>query len=393
MLQNILRTHRLLPMRQVTTPVKRRLTRRTAGEKEESIVFSQNNINVPKINTAMGIKSGDRILTIAASGTHALSKLFADPESILAVDTSAPQLHMAKLQVTGMKLLAREEFCSLIGINRKQIPKTERIKIYEHIRSDLESDTLDFWNKHIDDIADGVLYCGEYSKAFDNELNDILHTVHGESTIKEFLALGDNMEEQRRFQKEIWNTPELHEAFEGRFKKSTILSVNLYENINTTLGKLYLNQLNNMINHIPNNENPSMEEILTGDVTEARMSAYLREGNYEFIKDRLQRIQWIEADVTDYLKEYKSASHFRKLNGVNLSTVPTYYGQIPNKVCNMMKNAVAVCKPGSKLVYYAAFNELSIQFPEELIKEGIITYDGQDCSCGVPIARYASVVQ
>ncbi|CAH1784980.1 unnamed protein product [Owenia fusiformis] len=223
-----------------------------------------------KINRAMGITSGNRILTVAASGTHAISKLIADPEQVVALDISTPQLHMSKLQATGIKLLSRMEFCRLLGINRKSISSTERIKIYQHIRSSLEYDTMTFWDRSMMDIADGVLYCGELVKAWYDPICALIPTIHDEATVQYFLKLGDNMEEQRRFYDQIWNTAKWRQCYESMMKKGEFYSrvSESFEDVGVKHETMFPNLFDRVVRHIPNNANEFLKPLLTGDMTE-----------------------------------------------------------------------------------------------------------------------------
>ncbi|CAH1782034.1 unnamed protein product [Owenia fusiformis] len=364
------------------------------GYEAGKILFSQNYIDMCKINTIMDIKPGDKILTVAASGTHALSKLLADPEEVVAVDISRPQLHMSKLQATAIKLLSREEFCKFIGINRKSTPSKERIKMYRYVRSALETDTRTFWDRAIDDIGNGVIYCGEHNKAWCEPLLDILPNIHDEATIQKFLALGNDMDEQIHFYDEIWNTPMWRLKYEEMSRNNSSFSKmnETFEDVGINHEKMSLNLFDRWIRHVPNNKNEFLEVLLTGESTGAcRLNSYLRDSNYEFIKERLPRVKWVERDMIEYLKEFASKRNFVKFDGVNLSTVPVYNGRIPDIVCDMMSNAVAICNRGAKLVYYTPFIELRIQFPKKMIENGELTYDGQDLSCGILTPRVATV--
>ncbi|CAH1800901.1 unnamed protein product, partial [Owenia fusiformis] len=350
-------------------------------------------VDMEKVNALMGIKTGDKILTIAANGAHALSKLLADPAEVIALDASAPQLHMAKLQASAMKLLSREEFCTLIGIDRMRIPSEERIKMYRDIRSSLESETMAYWDAFTKDIGEGFLYCGEYENGYTNLLKDMIPSIHDKATVEEFLALGDNMEEQIRYYEDIWSTSQWCAVYKGMARNAFFSRASTALNIDfSTLSTYLLNQFEKMIRHTPNKRNEFLEAFLTGDINgSCKLHAYLREGNFEFIKSRLDRMKWIEGDIIEFVRDRAAKQNFERLDGINLSTVPVYYKKFPDKIYNLMKQAVEICKPGSKLVYYAAYEELNNQFPQKMIEDGVLTYNGQDLSCGILIPRYATV--
>ncbi|CAH1782400.1 unnamed protein product [Owenia fusiformis] len=349
--------------------------------KTDKINFSGTYVDMRKINAMMNINSGDRILTVAASGAHAISKLLADPEEVVALDISASQLRMSKLQAVGMKLLSREEFCTFIGINRELTPSKERMQIYEDIRSALDADSIEFWDRSKNLIKDGILYCGEFENAFINSFNAFYPTEQDKATIRQFLELGDDMETQRRVYKGLRETSQWRAVFRNllNFECFSIMR-NVLED-DQEFDTLLLNTFNHVCNNVPNNRSHMLESYMTGDLTICQLPAYLREGNFELIKDRLDRIKWVEGDIVDHISDSVSKPNLRKFDGINLSTVPVYYDQ-PEKLPNMMKCAVALCNSGSMIVYYVHSDKRNNRFQDDLVEKGLLSYGGQDLTHG-----------
>ncbi|CAH1799107.1 unnamed protein product [Owenia fusiformis] len=346
-----------------------------------------------KINSVMRIKPGDKVLTIAASGTHAISHLLADPQQVIALDLFPPQIYISKLQATAMKLLSRDEFSKFIGINRKAINPTERVKIYQDIRMALEPNTKEFWDKSLQDIKEGIFYCGEFNKLVATLSDELLPKVHNKAMIERYLALGDNMKEQVHFHDAIWDTEQWRIAYKSMRDLMIGPMRDLIEEIDITTACLH--QYNRVIRNVPNNKNEFLEPLLTGDISgKYLMPLYLREGNYEYIKERLDRITWIEADIAEYIDsvdENESRKDCQMFDSINFSTVIPYMTKEPGKIKNMIKSAANICKPGSKLVYYT-LGEFSVLYPDELIDSGVIRYDGQDNTYGIPFIPIVSTV-
>ncbi|CAH1792821.1 unnamed protein product [Owenia fusiformis] len=242
---------------------------------QQELLFSQNYIDMEKVNKLMQIRAGHKILTIAGNGTHALSKLLADPEQVIALDVDAPALHMAKLQATGMELLSRNEFCSLIGINRRTVPPNERLKIYEHIRLALEPETAAFWDLSLNYIKDGLLYCGVIDQTVTAFSDSVLPLIHDNSTIQEYLALGNDMNEQIRYHEEIWNSEIWRKEYMIMRNKNMSTVSGPMEDIN--YGLACLRQYDRVIRHVPNNKNVFLETLLTGDITGKCMAGHLNQ--------------------------------------------------------------------------------------------------------------------
>ncbi|CAH1782213.1 unnamed protein product [Owenia fusiformis] len=314
------------------------------------VMFSQTYIDVTEINKLMNIKTGDRILTVAASGTHALEKLLANPEEIIAVDLHVEQLYLAKLQAEGMRQLTREEFCRFVGINRRSTQPLERVSIYNTICGNLDTKTKEFWDANIASIEMGIWYIGRLEMTIVLLGHKIFSSIHDKNTTAEFLALGDDMKKQIEFFETIWNTSSWRRAYKDiRVQGSKILKKSVIP-ANTDYGQACLDQFDKSIRNVPNNKNHLLQFLLTEDVgRNGLLPPYLREGNYELIKSRLGRIQWIQADIVKYIAD-NIEQHQPKFDGINLSTVVHHFSG--PQLQYLIQNAAKASNPGAKLVYY-----------------------------------------
>ena len=72
----------------------------------------------------MDPKAGDRILSIGSGGDNSLALLSRNPECVVAVDISEPQLHLIALKKAAVKHLDYEAFLGFLGF--KPMQKTRR---------------------------------------------------------------------------------------------------------------------------------------------------------------------------------------------------------------------------------------------------------------------------
>ncbi|MGL5062297.1 MAG: DUF3419 family protein, partial [Microcoleus sp.] len=107
-----------------------------------------------------------RILLIASGGCTALS-LLVNPNvaQIEAVDLNPAQLHLVELRRQALLHLSLDEQLRLIGVNLAA-DETERLALYDKLRSHLPDATQVFWDKRLEQIAFGVNRIGKFEQLF-----------------------------------------------------------------------------------------------------------------------------------------------------------------------------------------------------------------------------------
>ncbi|CAH1780961.1 unnamed protein product [Owenia fusiformis] len=232
-----------------------------------------------------------------------------------------------------------------MGVNRKAWQPSERVSIYNTIRPNLDTETMTFWDENRMLIEKGILYCSDLELSL-MQLSDILiPNIHERRTVSEFLALGDDMEKQIDFFETVWNTPQWRRVY-THIRSLAASSAVLPE---VDYAQACLNHFEKTIRNIPNNKNHLLEFLLTGEIEGMCLPPYLRDGNYEFIKSRLDRIQWLESDLLTYVGNYAKQGQ-PKFDGINFSSILNY--QSAAKLQDLFHNAAKICHPGAKLVYY-----------------------------------------
>ena len=105
-----------------------------------------------------------RILLVASGGCSALSLLSLPSVAyIAAVDLSSAQLHLVELRRQALLHLSLVEQLRLIGDNADE---TQRITLYERLRSHLPNATRTHWDQRLDQIGYGVNHVGKFEALF-----------------------------------------------------------------------------------------------------------------------------------------------------------------------------------------------------------------------------------
>ena len=85
---------------------------------------------------SLNIQENDICFGILSAGDNVFSMLAENPKKVVALDISFPQIALAKLKREVFKSFSYEEMLKFMGIKNS----SERIGMYEKIRSNLEED-------------------------------------------------------------------------------------------------------------------------------------------------------------------------------------------------------------------------------------------------------------
>ena len=111
---------------------------------------------------SLDINEKDVCFGILSAGDNVFSMLAENPERVVALDVSFPQIALAKLKREIFKNFDYEEMLEFMGVKNS----LERIGMYEKIREKLEKDVRDYWDLNREAIETGVIHIGKFEKFF-----------------------------------------------------------------------------------------------------------------------------------------------------------------------------------------------------------------------------------
>lgn len=259
---------------------------------------------------------GKRIMSIASAGDNTFSLLMLNPEIIVAVDISKVQLYLVELKKVAISNLNREEYLSFAGFE----PSKKRIKYFDSFKNQLSKDCLDYWNKNLDAIHNGIIFNGKFEKFFLFFQKVILPLIHSRKKITD-LFRKKSAEEQKQFFYKKWNTLLWRLMYPAVFNKYIFgkyaRDPEFMKHVEMTVPQYIKMAAENHYQTICCHENPFLWFFLTGNFNNY-LPHYVREENYEIIRSRISKVELHEGLIEDGLKKYPNIS------GFNLSNIFEY---------------------------------------------------------------------
>ncbi|WP_444936402.1 DUF3419 family protein [Microbulbifer sp. JMSA004] len=270
---------------------------------------------------ALNINESDSVLCVTGGGDRVLSLLLGKPKKITAIDLNPCQNYLLELKISGIQALNHEGFLGFSGI----IPCKKRINVYNKIKHLLSKKAELFWSKNERMIENGFIYEGAFEKHF--KLISVIIKAIRPKKIKTLTTLS-NIEEQREFVKNKWNTPAwkkfLRFLTNKYFFQIFLKDPGFYQHIpqEVSIPEYLLDRMDHsLMNHLVL-ENFFMTFLLTGKYNpEHGMPLYLEKNNYPIVKGALNNtaIEMVNSPLEQYLYGTKS-----KIDKFSISDVSAY---------------------------------------------------------------------
>ncbi|CAH1782939.1 unnamed protein product [Owenia fusiformis] len=332
----------------------------------ERILFSMSLEDIRSIRHGLEIKSGDRVFTLASGGGNAITLLLDDPAEVVALDFSIPQLHLAKLQSACIKYLSYQEFIDFVGV--KNMEPEERVRIFNSIKGALEADVREYWNANTSDINQGIINCGDFEHRFKIFAENAMNVALSPNQMETFLSMGDDMNEQRRYFKDVIDG----EVFRRAYRR---LGYWTFKGTNTDImpaldyPNIFLQHFLNKVKTTPMNQSYFMEFIFTwkhGVLTPLR--EYLQEENFDVLKDRIGRMKWLHGEMMNYFKTFPTLNQ-PKFDAMGLSNV-TDLMTLSNHNTTLRAAAKVVKQHGN--ILFLCVKGLPKTWPEDLVGSAVV---------------------
>ncbi len=243
---------------------------------------------------------GATVFAITSGGDNALGFLLADPERVVSVDLNPTQTWILELKMAGFRQLAHDELLQLLGVRST----CRAPELYRQLRSDLTPAARDYWDAHQEWLVGGVLLAGGFERYF-AMLRSALHVVVGRRRMERLFTL--TPERQAEFYTREWNRwpwRMLIRVACSRWMLGRRLDPSWFAHAEgvTSFGQHFNQLATHVIAELPARENYLLAQILLGRyASEACVPDYLKPGNFDLIRARLERLEPVTADVGDAL--------------------------------------------------------------------------------------------
>lgn len=254
---------------------------------------------------ALRIAPGERALAVTSGGDNVLDLLRDDPAAIVAIDLNPAQAWLFELKREAMRRLERSAFLELLGIGGT----TGALVHYRAIRSALGPAAREFFDARPHWFVAGLLGQGGFERYF-ALLRRIIALAVGRRAM-EGLFTGD-FDQQAAFYQQRWDGWRWRLLMRLGCSKALLgnrLDPSWFADAaEGDFGTHFTALAKHVLVELPARDNWFLAQILLGRYVNAAVPAYLRPENYELIRDRLDRVELVIADIVDGLRMQPAGS-------------------------------------------------------------------------------------
>ncbi len=267
---------------------------------------------------ALSIKQGGNFLSIASGGDNSFALLVNNPSQVLAIDLNPSQLACVELKKEAFRTLSHREVLQFLGV----LPCDERKAVYSQLRTKLSTDAKGFWDQHLDFIEKGIIHVGKFENYFKLFRTRCLPLIHSPKRIQKLMEPKDQKAREEFYHKK-WNNIRWKLLFKLFFSKRLMGKLGrdreFFKYVKTSVSSRILTRATYGLSILPIDTNPYIEYILTGNF-ERNLPFYLREENFEAIRQNLDKLVLFEGGLNEVFEAYPSL----KFDAFNLSDIFEY---------------------------------------------------------------------
>ena len=312
---------------------------------------------------SLDINEKDICFGILSAGDNVFSMLTKNPQKIVALDISFPQIALAKLKREVFKSFSYEEMLKFMGIKSS----SERIGMYEKIRSNLEENVKNYWDFNKEAIENGIIHIGKFEKFFKIFRKRILPFVHNKKRIGKMLEK-KSRQERTEYYNSHWNNFRWKLMFKLFFSRYVVGKLGrdkeFFRYAEKNISEEMKERSRYALCELDSYENPYIYYIMTGNYRLDCLPYFLREENFENIKKNLHKLEIVQNSVEEYLDGIDF-----KINKFNLSDIFEYMSLENYK--KLMKKIYDNADNNAILAYWNLIverNSLKLESLEENIK-------------------------
>lgn len=311
------------------------------------IVYSQCWEDPATGRAALELGLDDDVLVVTSGGCNALAFALDGPRTITALDVNPAQNHLLELKIAALRVLDHPSLLGFVGVRHAQ----DRVCMYGRLRPSLSHAARDYWDRHPDAIARGVVHAGRFERFLRIFRRAVLPLMHGNGTVERLLSL-EGGPAQRAFYDDVWNTRRWRLLFQLFFGKLAQSRVGRYPEFFrevelTNIGRHYLARARHVLAELPVRGNWFVEYILTGTYRDPEAGPpYLRPSNHDLLRQRLDAIEI----VTDDVKSFLDRTQERRFSAFYLSDVFEWMDRARYEAA--LTRIARAGRPGARLCYY-----------------------------------------
>jgi S-adenosylmethionine-diacylglycerol 3-amino-3-carboxypropyl transferase len=297
------------------------------------------------LRRALELGSTDDVLSIASAGDNAFALLLDDVRRVTMIDRNETQLALVHLKMAVLRRMDPRDARRFLGA--EPAPPDERKRRYNQIRGDLSERWSVIFDGAANAVEMGLLNVGKFEKYLATFRRRVLPLVQSKKTVRELMELSD-LDAQRQLYERRWDTwrwRSLFRLFFGRHVMERIGRERAFFDQVTqrNIGDVFRDRARKALCDLPAADNPYLRWILTGETI---APPYLADETYAVVRERLDRVAFVECDLQTHLREVEPGTY----SAFNLSDCFEYLSQDVTNEC--LRALVQASRPGARLCYW-----------------------------------------
>lgn len=267
---------------------------------------------------SLNIQENDICFGILSAGDNVFSMLAENPEKVVALDISFPQIALAKLKKEVFNSFSYDEMLEFMGVTKSD----RRIEMYDRIKENLDKEVKEYWDFNREAIENGIIHTGKFEKFFKIFRGKILPFVHNRKRVEKLLE--DKPEQERvDYYDKHWNNFRWKLMFKLFFSKYIVGKLGrdkeFFRYAEKNISEEMKERSRYALCELSPHENPYINYILTGNYRKDCLPYFLRKENFDKIRKNLHKVEIIQSSVEEYLDNIDY-----KINKFNLSDIFEY---------------------------------------------------------------------
>lgn len=295
--------------------------------------------------------TGDRVLSIASAGDNTLAFLNNDVSEVIGFDINPAQLSLCRLKQAAIANFDRENVLAFLGFE----PSENRLQLFKDLKGYLDDDTFNYFNLHQDKIESGLIHSGKFEHYFSLFRRYVLPLIHNKHTIDE-LFKHRSADEQKQFYDLRWNSFRWRMLFKLFFSRAVMgrfgRDPSFFEQVEANVGTSIFSRAESHLVSESISRNHFLDYQLRGRFS-VNLPYYLREENFARIKQNIDKVKWIKADLL-------GINHAEYFDVINLSNIFEYMNK--EVYLQQLKHLKVILKSEARVGHW---NLLVNRFPSE----------------------------
>jgi S-adenosylmethionine-diacylglycerol 3-amino-3-carboxypropyl transferase len=297
-----------------------------------------------------GLRLGpdDDLVSLTSSGDNVMAMSLRRPRSITAIDFSAAQNALFRLKLAALRTLTWAEYVSFLGAR----PSFNRVSVYrDRLRKELPDDARAYFDSQEPVLAKGVIHAGRFQRYLSMFRDFILPVVHGRAVVEEMMTIDDRATRERYY-REVWDNRRWRALFQVFFSKAVMARLGrdpaFFKYVDKSqIGTIFLDRFRRaVIDHSPR-DNHFLQYGLLGRYPDLeRGPIYLRESNFEKLRQSTADVKIVRSDLESYLATLAPGS----VSKLYLSDLFEWVSSEHHET--MLRSIARVTRKGGRLVYW-----------------------------------------